>query len=171
MIKKSVAIVDSSFYIHLVKINLIDTFLDLYDLVVCTKVKDEITYFEYKSLYTPFDIEVFNKLLNEKKIIIKDPKNITKQLESEVSSNSGELYSIALAQELNYIVFIDNGRPFEYCKNQNIMCANIIEFLLYLYSVKLLPKKEIIKKLKIISKSIPKKYLLECLNILNVKKL
>jgi predicted nucleic acid-binding protein len=159
--EKPFAILDSSFYIHLVKINLIMIFLDFYKIMVCSKVKDEITYFLYKDLYVPKDIELFLKLEALKIITIENPKIIPSGLINEVSKNSGESYSIALAQEKNVIVFIDNGRPYNYCLKNKILCSNIIEFLLYLYKIKIITKKEILQKIKIIENSLPKEYLLE----------
>ena len=165
---KAIAIIDTSFYIHLVKMGLIDIFINLYNVIVCNKGKSEITYFKYNNMYVPLDIEIFDKLVKDKRITIKNPKKISKKLKSEISKDSGELYSIALAQELDCIVFIDNGRPFEYCKKYDVKCANSIELMVYLNSKKLLTKEEITNKLRIIQNSIPIKYLEDCLNILNV---
>jgi len=151
--KKSLAILDTSFYIHLVKIDLIDIFLNFYKIIVCSKVKEEITYFTH--------IELFLKLKKSDIIRIENPIKISKSLISEISSDSGEMYAIALAQEKNSIVFIDNGRPYKYCLKNKILCSNIVEFLLYLYKNKVITKREILNKIKIIENTLPKEYLLE----------
>jgi len=159
--KKSLAVLDTSFYIHLVKIDLIDIFLNFYKIIVCSKVKEEITYFIYRDLYLPKDIELFLKFEKSDIIRIENPTKIPKSLISEVSNNSGEMYAIALAQEKNSIVFIDNGRPYKYCLKNKILCSNIVEFLLYLYTNRIITKREILNKIKIIENTLPKEYLLE----------
>jgi predicted nucleic acid-binding protein len=157
-----IAIVDASFWIHLVKIDLLNIFLEYYTyLYVPLKVESEITFadsLKFK-LFTPSDIKLYYKLKKEKVIIIKDPTIIKKELKSQVSNNSGELYCIALSQELGVITFIDNGRPYKYCKEHNILVGNIIEFMLFLYSNKKLTKKEVLSKIVLIQNSLPQDYL------------
>jgi len=159
--KKSLAVLDTSFYIHLVKIDLIDIFLNFYKIIVCSKVKEEITYFIHRDLYLPKDIELFLKFEKSDIIRIENPTKIPKSLISEISNDSGEMYAIALAQEKNSIVFIDNGRPYKYCLKNKILCSNIVEFLLYLYTNRIITKREILNKIKIIENTLPKEYLLE----------
>jgi predicted nucleic acid-binding protein len=158
-VKKADAILDSSFYIHLVKTNLLSYFLKFYNIVVCSKVKEEILYFKNSNIYLPLDIEIFSELENLKIISIINPLKIDNNINSQISHNSGELYSIALAKEKGIIVFIDNGRPFEYCKKNNILCANIVEFLLFLNKNKILSKKVLFSKINIIKEILPRKYL------------
>jgi predicted nucleic acid-binding protein len=169
MSEKAIAIVDASFWIHLIKINLLQLFLEYYKtIVVPSKVEREITWSEsFKfMIYTPEDIKQYNKLKKEDIIIIKEPKVIKQQLKSQVSKDSGELYCIALAQETGYIVFIDNGKPYNYCNENNILVANIIEFMLFLYTEQKLTKKEIYVKINLIKNSIPISYLKEIENYL-----
>jgi predicted nucleic acid-binding protein len=157
-----IAIVDASFWIHLVKVDLLDIFLEYYNyLYVPSKVELEITFAESLKfkLFTPNDIKLYYKLKKEGIIVVKDPATIKKELESQVSKDSGELYCIALSQELGLITFIDNGRPYNYCKQNNILVGNIIEFLLFLYFNKKLTKKEILVKISIIEKSLSQDYL------------
>ena len=160
--KKRCAIIDSSFFIHLIKIDLLNYFFNYYDkIIVPLKVEKEITFIDNLSsnIYTPKDILEFKRLKKENKIIIKNPKQINKKLKSQVSNDSGELYSIALSYETKNIVFIDNGRPYKFCKENNILVANIIEFILYLYLENKLTKKECYFKINLIKNSIPLNYL------------
>ncbi|MDD3178507.1 MAG: hypothetical protein PHR26_03225 [Candidatus ainarchaeum sp.] len=170
--KKPLAILDSSFYIHLVKTNLINIFLEHYDLVMTKKVYEEITYFKDKSLYLPFDIRFLLKLVEDKKILIKQPKTlVNKNLPFQVSKNSGEYFSILLAKEIKAIVFIDNGRPYSFCVKNNILCSNIVEFMFYLYKHKKIKKNGLKDKLRIICDSIPKNYLKEICGFYEIKRI
>jgi predicted nucleic acid-binding protein len=162
MEEKAISIVDASFWIHLVKTDLLPLFLDYYKTIfIPLKVEQEITWYEsFKFIvYTPEDIKQYNKLKQSGVIVIKNPKIVKKQLSSQVSKDSGELYCIALSQETNTIVFIDNGRPYSYCKENNILVANIVEFMLFLYNEKKLNKKEVLFKISLIKDSIPIGYL------------
>lgn len=170
--KKPLAVLDSSFYIHLVKTNLINIFLEHYDLVITKKVYEEITYFKDKSIYLPFDIRFLLKLIEDNKVIIKQPKTlINKNLQSQVSCDSGEYFSILLAKELNAIVFIDNGRPYSFCVKNKILCSNIVEFMFYLYKHKKIKKNELKDKIRIIYDSIPKNYLKEICEFYEIKRI
>jgi hypothetical protein len=71
-----------------------------------------------------------------------------------------------LAQETRFIVFIDNGRPYNYCKGNNILIANLLEFMLFLYAEQKLTKKEIYVKINLIRSSVPTSYLKEIDNYL-----
>jgi len=162
MDETQIAIVDASFWIHLIKTDLLHIFQEYYNrIIVPLKVEEEITFSEsFKFMvYIPEDIKHYNKLKQEGIIIVQNPKTITKQLSSQVSKDSGELYCIALSQEIGLIVFIDNGRPYNYCKENNILVANIIEFLLFLYIEKRLNKKEVYSKINVIKSSISNSYL------------
>lgn len=161
MEKESIAIVDTSFWIHLVKTDLLDYFLSYYSkIIVPFIVEEELTYFEsfkYK-VYVPKDIKEFKKLKEKKIITIINPKIINKEIESKVSKNSGELFCILLSLQTGYISFIDNGRPYNFCKKNNLLVSNIIEFMLFLFLEKKLSKKEVFFKIKLIERTISKSY-------------
>jgi predicted nucleic acid-binding protein len=169
MEREAIAIVDTSFWIHLIKIDLLEIFLKHYSkIIIPSKVLEELTFFEsfkYK-VYIPEDIKEFKKLKEKKVISIKNPKKINKELESQVSKKSGELSCIALSLETGYISFIDNGRPYNFCKKNNILVSNIIEFILFLYFEKKITKKEIFLKIKLIERTISKEYFKEIENYL-----
>jgi predicted HTH domain antitoxin len=97
------AVVDASFWIHLVKLNLVEEFIKLWAVVVTKKVELELFTFARIKLYTPLDLDIYNDLKSKEIIKIKDPKSIPKDINSQITNHSGELYSIALAKEENLI--------------------------------------------------------------------
>ena len=158
----SIAIVDTSFWIHLVKVDLLEIFLEYYSKIIFpSKVEAELTFFEsfkYK-VFIPLDVREYRRHKKKEIIIIKDPLKVSKELESQVSKNSGEIFCIALSLEKGYISFIDNGRPYDFCKKNNILVSNIIEFMLFLYFEKKISKKDFLLKIKLIERLISKEYL------------
>jgi hypothetical protein len=129
---KPKAVVDTSFWIHLVKLNLFEEFTQLWDIVFTRKVEEELLAFVRIKLYTPLDLEIYNELKSKGTIQVKDPKSIPKDIDSQITASSGELYSIALAKEDKIIVFIDNGIPYDFCKRNNIDVMNIPDLCLFL---------------------------------------
>lgn len=150
---KPKAVVDTSFWIHLVKLNLVEEFIELWNIVITRKVEEELQAFVRIKLYTPLDLEIYTDLKSKEIIKIKDPKAIPKDIDSQITSDSGELYSIALAKEEKIIVFIDNGIPYDFCKRNNILAANNIDFSLKLVEDNKLTKEEALNKLDILEKS------------------
>ncbi len=158
---KPKAIIDTSFWIHLVKLNLVDSFIQLWDIVVTRKVEEELLAFTRIKLYTPLDLEIYNELKSKGTIQVKNPKSIPKDIDTQITNNSGELFSIALAREDQIIVFIDNGIPYEFCKRNNILAANIVDYLMRQYEQKKFTKEQILGKLDILEslKSMKLKYI------------
>jgi hypothetical protein len=158
---KPKAIIDTSFWIHLVKTKLDGHFVRLFDIIAPQRVEEEILYcntFKFM-VYKPQDIKIYEKLKSENKIEILNPKKIEKELISQISKNSGELYAIALAKENQWIVFIDNGRPHKYCIENNISTGTIIDFMIYLEMKNQLTTKEIKQKIELIKDSLSERYL------------
>jgi predicted nucleic acid-binding protein len=169
---KPKAILDTSFWIHLVKLDLENKFMNLFEIIMPKKVEDEILYsnsFKFM-IYKPQDIRVYENLKSHNKITILNPKEIDKKISSQISKNSGELYAIALAKEKNWVVFIDNGRPQKYCFENNIQTGTIIDFLIHLKNENIIGSKEIEKKIELIKNSLSKKYLDQIKKYLLVKK-
>jgi hypothetical protein len=167
---KPKAIIDTSFWIHLVKTNLEDHFMRRFVIIAPQRVEEEILYcntFKFM-VYKPQDIRVYEKLKSENKIIILNPKKIKKELASQISKNSGELYAIALAKENRWIVFIDNGRPHKFCIENDIQTGTIIDFIIYLKMENQLTTKEIKQKIELIKDSLSEKYLEQIKKYLNV---
>jgi hypothetical protein len=167
---KKKAIIDTSFWIHLVKINLEKNFLELYDVILPKKVEEEILFCNSFKLmiYKPKDIKIYEKLKYENKIKVVDPKIIPKELSSQISKNSGELFAISLAKENDVIVFIDNGRPHTFCKKNKIKTGTIIDFLIYLKEEKKINISDIKEKINIIKESLSKKHLKDIKKYINL---
>jgi len=173
MDNKSIAIIDTSFWIHLVKTDLLGLFLEYYSkMIFPVKVEEELTFSEsFKSkVYISKDIKEYRLLKEKNIIVIQDPKTISKEFESQVSKNSGELFCIALSKETGYISFIDNGRPYNFCKKNNILVSNIIEFMLFLYTENKINKSEIFIKINLIKRTISNEYLKTIENYLKTLK-
>jgi predicted nucleic acid-binding protein len=169
---KQKAILDTSFWIHLNKMELQNIFIKYYDIVIPKKVEDEIIYcnsFKFM-IYKPKDFYTYEEFKKNNQISIINPKKISSELSTQISKNSGELFAIALAKEKNWIVFIDNGRPNKYCLNNNIKTATIVDFIIFLKIEKKITKTEIKKKINIIKTSIPKENIEKMNRYLNCDK-
>ncbi|MFA5745996.1 MAG: hypothetical protein WCX82_01205 [archaeon] len=158
---KPKAIIDTSFWIHLVKLDLVEQFIQLWDLIATKKVEEELQAFTRIKLYTPLDLETYNDLKSQGAIQVKDPKSVPGNINSQIANNSGELFSIALAKEYKIIVFIDNGIPYDFCKRNQILAANIVDYLMRQYEQKKFTKEQILQKLMILEslKSMKLKYI------------
>jgi hypothetical protein len=158
---KPKAVVDTSFWIHLVKLNLVESFTQLWNIVVTRKVEEELHAFVRIKLYTPLDLEIYNELKSNGTIQVKDPKSVPGNINSQITNNSGELFSIALAKEDKIIVFIDNGIPYDFCKRNQILAANIVDYLMRQYEQKKFTKEQTLEKLMILEslKSMKLKYI------------
>lgn len=158
---KPKAVVDTSFWIHLVKLDLVESFIQLWDIVITRKVEEELQAFTRIKLYTPLDLEIYNELKLKGTIQVKNPKNVPENINNQITTNSGELFSIELAKEGKIIVFIDNGIPYEFCKKNQILAANIVDYLMRQYEQKKFTKKQTLEKLMILEslKSMKLKYI------------
>lgn len=131
---KSKVVVDASFWINVVFLELDGFLLDYFDLIFVSKVKSEICEFKkYDYFYLSKDIKIFEQLLSDDIIKIQNPKSIPKKYISELEKDSGELYTLSLAKEKKYGVLIDDGNPYDFCKNENIIRMNTIDFIIFLY--------------------------------------
>ena len=159
--EKPKAVVDTSFWIHLVKLNLVEEFIELWNIVVTRKVEEELQAFARIKLYTPLDLEIYTNLKSKEIIKIKDPKSIPKDIDSQITCDSGELYSIALAKEEKIIVFIDNGIPYDFCKRNNIKVMNTIDLCFLLLKLNKFSKEDLFQKINQLDKlkSIKSKYI------------
>ncbi len=149
---KPKAVVDTSFWIHLVKLGLVDAFTSLWDIVVTKKVEEELQAFTRIKLYLTLDLEIYSILKQEGEIQIKNPKNVPSDIDSQITKDSGELFSLALAKEEKIIVFIDNGISYDFCKRNSIAATNIVDFCLHLVENSKITKEDALEKLNILEK-------------------
>jgi len=94
---------------------------------------------------------------------IKNPKIISKQLQDTLTNYSGELYTIALAEELNATVLTDDSGPLKYCNRYNVSSITTSVFILKLVNDKLITKEEAKQKTNLIKKNIRKEIIEEVL--------
>lgn len=157
------AVVDSSFWININKTDLVKYLFEYFELYFTEKVEDELSDYKDTRASVPKDLDVFIQLKKLDFIQIRNPKVINKKLEDCLSKNSGELYTIALAEEINAIVFVDDYGPVIFCKNNGISSITTIAFIYRLYSLKIITKGEAKQKINLIKKSIKKELIIEFL--------
>jgi predicted nucleic acid-binding protein len=88
---------------------------------------------EAEKMYDSIDMEIYSKLKDRRLITIKNPQNFSKKLIDNLQSNSGELYSIALAIEQNMLICLDDGNPYNFCLQENLSPINSVDFIQFLY--------------------------------------
>jgi len=160
---KHKAVVDSSFWININKTGLVKYLFEYFELYFTEKVEDELSDYKDTRASVPKDLDVFIQLKKLDFIQIRNPKVINKKLECCLSKNSGELYTIALAEEINAIVLVDDYGPVIFCKNNGISSITTIAFIYRLYSLKIITKGEAKQKINLIKKSIKKELIIEFL--------
>lgn len=136
------AVIDSSFWINLSKVNLTKFLLDYFTLYSTTRVKEEIFDFYKKKGYFSKDSYLFKLYLEADFIILKDPKEITLKIKQELSKDSGELYSVALLKEIGGVFLTDDKGPFNFCKNNNLFAITSVYFIVRLYKDNIISKEK-----------------------------
>ena len=164
-INKKSAIVDSSFWININRVGLVDSLLERFELIFTSKVEDELLV-NSKLFYTPRDIIVYNKLTEMDLIKIRNPKNVSDNLYNSLCKTSGEVQTIALAIELNGAVLVDNSAAIEYCIKNKIQVINTINFILYSYYQDKLTYEQSLEKMNILKLFIRDKYINQNLDLL-----
>lgn len=164
-INKKIAIVDSSFWININRVGLVDYLLERFELIFTSKVEDELLV-NFKLFYTPRDIIVYNKLKDMDLIKIRNPKNVSDNLYNSLCKTSGEVQTIALAIELNGAVLVDNSAAIEYCIKNKIQVINTINFILYSYDQDKLTYEQSLEKINILKPFIRDKYIYQNLDLL-----
>jgi|GEM_PF-1261563 len=132
------AVVDASFWININKVNLVKYLLDYFELYFVSKVEDELESHKMKDFYNPKDLDVFRSLRELNLIKIKDPKVIDSKAKKELSKDSGELYTVSLAKEINAVVLIDDYGPYIFCDKNKISPLSTINFIVYLCELKII---------------------------------
>ena len=165
-VSRKVAVIDSSFWININRVGLIDYLLERFELVFTSKVEEELL-INSKLFYTPRDIIIYNKLKELGFIKVIDPKVIPKDLWNKLSKDSGEIYTIALAIELNAAVLVDNSAAIEYCIQKNILITNSVTFILYDTLQRKLTYTQALDKINLLKPYIRERYILIGLNTLD----
>jgi len=130
--KKPIVVVDASFWINCVYLNLESYLFNYFILRFTTKVKAEIIFLKHHDFFKKSrDIFLFEEYVSLNKDSIKDPSKL--YYINLLSKDSGELYSISLAKEENGGILIDDGPPYNVCDQKNIPRMNSIDFIIFLY--------------------------------------
>ena len=133
MVKEKVkAVIDSSFWININKVNLARYLLDYFSLYSTDKVREELLDHKKKELYTSKDAELFQSLMDAELIISKNPQEISLKFKQNLSNDSGEIYTIALAKEISAVVLADDKSAINFCRNQKILVITSPYFLVWL---------------------------------------
>lgn len=157
------AVVDSSFWININKTGLVKYLFDYFELYFTEKVEDELSDYKDTRNYVPKDLDTFIQLENLNFIQIKNPKTIKKRLQDCLSNYSGELYTIALAEELDAIILTDDSGPLKYCNRYSLLSATTPTFILKLFRSRKITKEEAKQKINLIKRSIRKEIIEETL--------
>lgn len=162
---KKKAIIDSSFWININRVNLVKELLERFDLYFTLKVEKELL-INKNLFYIPKDITVYKNLKEINLINVKDAFKIPINLQKTLSKNSGEVCTIALAIELNAAILVDNGSAVDYCIKNKMFVVNTINFILYCYFIDELTYRQVIEKINQLKPYIKEKYILQNLNLL-----
>jgi len=164
--KKPCAVIDTSFWVHLVYLDIDNYLIKYFNIYFPNKVKSEILYFKhFDYFYKSTDISVFERLLQANQLTIKDPKQLIDS--SELQKDSGEHHLISLAKENSYGVFIDDGIPYDLCSKMNILRMNSVDFIIFLYIKKEITKEKGIELMIKLSHKIKQKYIEEGIKFIN----
>lgn len=156
---KQKAVVDSSFWINLNKTGLVKYLFNYFDLYFTEKVEDELSDYKDTRGFVPNDLDAFTQLKKLDFIKIQNPKFTSRKLQDSLSNYSGELYTIALAEELKAIVLIDDSGSLKYCNRCNLISITTPGFIYKLYRSSIITKKEAKQKINLIKKSINKEFI------------
>jgi predicted nucleic acid-binding protein len=161
------AVVDSSFWINLNKADLVKYLFDYFDLYFTEKVEDELSDYKDTRASVPKDLDSFIQLKKLDFVQVKNPKTVSKKLSETLSNYSGEIYTIALAEELNAIVLVDDYGPTIYCENNKIGHLTSVTFIAMLFRKNKITKEEAKQKINLLKRSINKEMIIFSLNKLN----
>jgi len=167
MVKNKVkAVVDSSFWININKVNLARYLLDYFELYSTEKVREELLDHPKKELYTPKDAELFKSLIDAGLINIVVPVLIPKDIKQLLSIDSGEVYVLSLAKERNMSVLLDDNGPLQYCEKHKIKLFTSVHFIYLLYRDNIISKQDAIDRIVLLKKSINERFILWGLKII-----
>lgn len=163
---KRKAVVDSSSWINLNRIGLIEILLADFDLIFTSKVETELLV-NNKLFYTPKDLLVYKSLKKKGLIKLNDPKKVSKELWNSLSKSSGEMQSIALALEIGSFVIVDNSAAVDYCLKNKIKIINSINLIIYYFYTDKISYSQAIEKINILKPYIKNKYIEKEITLLN----
>jgi predicted nucleic acid-binding protein len=165
MIKNKInAIIDSSFWINITRVDLNKSLIDYFNLYSTNKVKEELFDFYERKGYFSKDSYIFKLYLETDFIYLKDPKEISLKIKQNLSKDSGELYSVALLKEIDGVFLTDDKGAINFCKKNNILVITSVYFIVRLYKDQLISKEKAEFSIMQLKGKISKEYLSSALN-------
>ncbi len=152
-------VVDASFWINVVYLGLEEYLEKYFNIFFVSKVEAEILNNSSHKLYDSIDMDKYSSWKQKGIITVKDPQKIPKKLLDNLESNSGELFTIALAIEEEQAIFIDDGKPYNFCVKEKLFVVNCVDFIYFLYLKKEINSKEYIFLINKLSGRIKKEYI------------
>lgn len=160
--KKPIIVVDASFWINCIYLNLEEHLFEYFTLKFTSKVKLEILFLKNHDFFKKSkDILLFEEYLSLNKDSIKDPFKL--YFTNLLSKDSGELYSISLAKQENCGVLIDDGNPYDICGQNNIFHMNSVDFIIFLYIKKKISITKAIDLINFLKFRVKEKYILDAI--------
>jgi len=158
--QKIKAVIDSSFWTNINKVNLARYLLDYFELYSTEKVREELLDHPKKELYTPKDADLFKTYIDAGLITLINPLEIPKDIMHQVSVDSGEMYVLTIAKERNMGVLLDDNGPLQYCEKNKIILFTSIHFIYILYKENIISKQDALDKIIQLKKSINSRFAL-----------
>jgi hypothetical protein len=124
---KQNASLDTSFWINCHRIGILDKIFEYFNLHVCDEVKEEILSPLSRLGILAQDADIFQQKLNQNEITITSYNKISKE-----TFHTAENKAIGLAEEMGFILLIDNGAPFEYAMTHGLKVVNTASFIVFL---------------------------------------
>jgi hypothetical protein len=126
---KQSASLDTSFWINCHRVGILDEIFEYFDLHVCTEVKGEILSPLSRLGILAQDAIIFQQKLNQNEIAITNSIKTSKE-----TFHTAEDRAIELAEEMDFILLIDNGAPYEYAMAHGLKVVNTASFIVFLCS-------------------------------------
>ena len=135
-----IVISDSSTLILLSKSKLLLKLVQFVKIYIPKIIYNEVLKGKEKNYKDAFEIE---NLVNQQKIIISEPsQKIVNEINALYVMDTGELYAIALAKELNKIILIDDRKGINACNNLNLQLYTSLSLLQLMFEQKIISKPE-----------------------------
>jgi len=138
------ASLDASFWINCHRVGTLDQIFDYFRIYVCEEVKREILSPLSRIGILAQDAVIFQQKFSQGEVLVTEPTKIPKD-----TFHTAEDKAILLAEEMDFVLLIDNGPPFEYAIARGLKAINTAAFIVFLCSEDILSIQE--AKLKLIA--------------------
>lgn len=144
--EKQSAIIETSFWVLGHRIDVLSYLFRFFDLFVPEKVRSEVLApdLQYPQRVYGYQ-EMFTILEDEGLLSIRNPARPLSQF------HAGEASALALAQEMNWWLLINEQRALTFARQHNIKAVTVPEFVVYLYHAHILSYNSALGKLDAIA--------------------